>query len=132
MLKFIEITNITDVVALLFKKYNGNAVEVEGEEDTKKVLNAMLLFDDIKADNLDTSEKARKYAINNNIAKRWCPVNGISASNDELPARYSSVLHKRVLRHSCQTFFRKRVKIKTSLSIISIKIKKIILGNHNN
>ena len=106
LLKFVNKTNLEEVVALLFAKYDGNPVNVVGEEDDNKVLNASLLFNDVKADNLDTSVKARKYAINNNVEKRWCPVNGIAASSDELPARYELIVHKRVLRHSCLTLFR--------------------------
>ena len=109
MLKFVGVSNLSDAVDLLFSKYGGNTVNIDSDEDSKKVLNAMLLFNDIDAKFLDTSVKARSYAINNNVDKRWCAIRGISASSDELPARYESVLHKRVIRHSCPTFFREKV-----------------------
>ena len=108
-LKFIGITDLTEAVDLLFEKYGGNTININSDEDSKKVLNAMLLYNDVDAKLLDTSEKARSYAINNNVAKRWCPIHGISASTDDLPARYETIIHKRVIRHSCQTFFRKAV-----------------------
>ena len=107
MLKFVGVSNLSDAVDLLFTKYGGNTVNIESDEDSKKVLNAMLLFNDIDAKFLDTSVKARSYAINNNVDKRWCAIRGISAASDELPTRFESVLHKRVIRHSCPTFFRK-------------------------
>ena len=117
LLKFVGISDLTIVVALLFQKYSGDIINVVGDEDNEKVKNAMLLFYDVKPENLDTSKKARKYGINNNIAKRWCPTNGITATNDELPARHETILHKRVIRHSCQTFLRNQ-----ALKIIHIGI----------
>ena len=109
MLKFTGISGLTEAVGLLFSKYDGNTVNIDCEEDSKKVLNAMLLFNDVDAKYLDMGVKARSYAINNNVDKRWCPINGIAASSDELPARFENILHKRVIRHSCQTFFRNEV-----------------------
>ena len=106
VLKIFDGMNLTAVVDKLFSTYEGEIANVNNAEDIKLCHKAQAIFKHLTPSLLDFGPLGRKYRMNGNMRKVWCPNDGIRADRDHLNPRWESFVHHKIVRHDCQTFLK--------------------------
>ena len=104
LIKLFDGMKLTEVVDLLFSKYEGELANVNNAEVIRLCHRAQAIFKHLTPSVLDFCELGVKYRLNANTRKVWCPTVGIRADRDHFNPKWQTVVHHKIVRYDCKTY----------------------------